>query len=89
MEFAYTSFERPSREEVRVVTFKAHYTFLEKVDRLANELGTKRSTLIRAALLKVLEEPPEKPYFIAAEMLGSRPYDISVKYLKETARAFI
>lgn len=39
---------------MRVITFKIYNEMLEKVDRLANELGVTRSELIRYALTEYI-----------------------------------
>ena len=44
---------------------------LEQLDVLARELGVSRSELVRAAVLRLLLDPPSREELVAASMVSS------------------
>ena len=59
------------RSYSRVASFKVAPSLLEELDVLARRLGVSRSDLIRAALLRVLVEPPSREELSAASVVVS------------------
>lgn len=47
-----------AQSELRIVTFKIRPEMLERLDKLALELGVYRSDLLRVGILRVLRDPP-------------------------------
>ena len=59
------------RSYSRVVSVKFAPSVLEELDRLARELGASRSELVRAAVLRLLLDPPSREELVAASMVSS------------------
>lgn len=58
------------RRGLKVVSFKAEPSLIERLDLLAGRLGVSRSELIRAGILRVLRDPPSRGELELASTVG-------------------